>query len=227
MSLFSIILTAGGIGKRMGGKLPKQFIEVAGKPLLLHTLEQFRAFDEHAQLIVTLPTEWQGYWQELMEKYANKVEHMVVDGGAERYHSIKNALQSCNGEFVAVHDGVRPLVSRETIQRCFDAVKIYHQVIPVLPVKESLRKIHSEGVSAVNRAEYCLVQTPQCFKKESLMHAYEIPFHAGITDDATLVEEAGYAIHVVNGNEENIKITTQTDLVIAHYFLENQKNLKK
>jgi 2-C-methyl-D-erythritol 4-phosphate cytidylyltransferase len=215
MSQYSIIITAGGIGKRMGGKLPKQFILVQGKPILMHTLEVFHAYDSTAQLIITLPNEWVAYWEELVHERNCIIPHELVDGGTERYHSIKNALSICKGEFIAVHDGVRPLVNHQTIQNCFDAVREKGQVIPVVSVKESLRMLFDDTSKAVPRANYCLVQTPQVFKAEILKTAYEREFHAVITDDASLVEEAGYPITLVEGNEENIKITTQFDLKIA------------
>lgn len=222
MSNFSVIITAGGIGKRMGSELPKQFLEIVRKPILIHTLELFHAYDPTAQLILTLPAEWKDFWKNLLKSYNCSVPHLIVDGGNERYHSIKNALAVCTGEFVAVHDGVRPLVNDVTLDRCFKAVEQLGQVIPVVAVKESLRQVYDDGSRAVNRGEYCLVQTPQCFKKEILQKAYEIPFHSGITDDASLVEEAGFSIHLVEGNEENIKITTQIDLKLANYLLSNR-----
>jgi 2-C-methyl-D-erythritol 4-phosphate cytidylyltransferase len=215
MSDFSIIITAGGIGKRMGGDMPKQFIEIAGKPLLIHTLELFYSTHPSAQLILTLPPDWKQFWIDLLEKYSCSISHTVVNGGQERYHSIKNALSICTGKFVAVHDAVRPLVSKETVKRCFEAVEKYGQVIPVIQLKESLRQIFDDTSRSVVRSNFCLVQTPQCFKKEVITKAYNIPYHSGITDDASLVEEAGYIIHLVEGNEENIKITTQLDLIIA------------
>jgi 2-C-methyl-D-erythritol 4-phosphate cytidylyltransferase len=219
MSDFSIIITAGGIGKRMGGNMPKQFIEIAGKPLLIHTLELFYSADPAAQLILTLPPDWKEFWIDLLDKHSCYISHTIVDGGNERYHSIKNALSICIGKFIAVHDGVRPLVSKETVKRCFDSVEQYGQVIPVIPLKESLRQIFEDTSRSVNRSNFCLVQTPQCFKKEVITKAYNIPYHIGITDDATLVEEAGYIIHLVEGNEENIKITTQLDLIIAEQLV--------
>lgn len=219
MSSFSIIITAGGIGKRMGGDFPKQFMEIAGKPILLHTLEVLHAYDSNAQFIVTLPPEWKSFWNELLEKYECSIPHEIVDGGNERYFSIKNALSICTGDFIVVHDGVRPFVSKETLKRCFEAVEIYGQVIPTIPVKESLRQLFDDTSRALDRSEYCLVQTPQCFSASVLRKAYEIPFHAGITDDASLVEEAGFPIHLVEGNEENTKITTPFDFKIAGYLL--------
>jgi 2-C-methyl-D-erythritol 4-phosphate cytidylyltransferase len=215
MSQFSIIITAGGIGKRMGGTLPKQFMLVQGKPILLHTMEIFHEYDSTAQLIITLPNEWVSYWKELLHERDCTIPHELVDGGSERYHSIKNALSVCTGEFIAVHDGVRPLVNHQTIKNCFDTVREKGQVIPVVSVKESLRMIFDDTSKAVPRANYCLVQTPQVFKAEVLRIAYEREFHAAITDDASLVEEAGFPITLVEGNEENIKITTHLDLKIA------------
>lgn len=219
MSNYSIIITAGGIGKRMGGALPKQFLDFGEKPVLLRTLELFYSYNPSAQLILTLPSEWKDYWNEILQKHSCTIQHELVDGGQERYHSIKNALTICKGDYIAVHDGVRPLVNHETLDRCFSAIEQYGQVIPVISVKESLRQIFDDGSRAVNRSEYCMVQTPQCFKKEVILKAYEIPFHNGITDDASLVEEAGFSIHLVEGNEENIKITTPFDLKIAEFLL--------
>lgn len=215
----SIIITAGGIGKRMGGDLPKQFLNLGGKPVLMRTLELFHAYNAKAQLILTLPNDWMEYWNDLLKEHGCSIPHQLIDGGQERYHSIKNALSYCSGDFVAVHDGVRPLVNYETLDRCFTSVEQYEQVIPVMPVKESMRQVFDDASRAVNRAEYCIVQTPQCFKKEVLLKAYEIPFHKGITDDASLVEEAGFNIHLVEGNEENIKITTPFDLRVAEFLI--------
>lgn len=219
MSKFSIIITAGGIGKRMGASLPKQFIQINEKPILMYTIEQFYHYDPKAQLLLTLPEDWRTYWEELIEENDFRIPHRVVSGGVERYDSIKNALQFCHGEYIAVHDGVRPLVTVETIERCFKAVKKKKAVIPIMSVKESLRYITKEGTRAVNRAEYCNVQTPQCFEKDVLVRAYEMPFNDAITDDACLVELNGTKIHTVPGNDENIKITNQTDLALAEHLL--------
>ena len=222
MSVFSIIITAGGIGRRMGGDLPKQFLEIVGKPILMHTLELFHSYDSTAQLVLTLPEEWKSFWEDLLRKHSCEIPHLVVDGGKERYFSIKNALDLCSGDFIAVHDGVRPLVSFKTIERCFLAVQELGQVVPVLPVKESLRFIKENISKSLDRTAYFTAQTPQCFKKSVLVEAYKIPFHSGITDDASLVEEAGYFIHSVEGNEENIKVTTPLDIILADFLLKQQ-----
>jgi 2-C-methyl-D-erythritol 4-phosphate cytidylyltransferase len=216
---FTVIITAGGIGKRMGGDLPKQFLKLKEKPILLHTLEKFHHFDKNIQLILTLPSEWKIFWNELILEHKCNIPHIIVDGGTERYDSIKNALEFSTGEFIAVHDGVRPLVSNDTIQRCFDAVQKFGQVIPVVPLKESLRHSINEQTRAVPRSEFVHVQTPQCFMREAITSAYSLPFHDNITDDASLLEEAGYPIHCVLGNEENIKITTRIDLLLAQSII--------
>lgn len=217
-----MVITAGGIGKRVGSTVPKQFLELSGKPLLIHTLEKFYTFAPTAQLLITLPSEWKEFWDELLVKFNCNIPHQIVEGGEERYHSIKNALKMCSGKYVAIHDGVRPLVSRDTLKRCFDDVKINGQVIPVISLKESIRKLTPDNSHSEDRSLFRLVQTPQCFLKEVLEEAYRIEYHSKITDDASLVEEAGYKIHLVDGNEENIKITTAFDLEIVNLLIAKQ-----
>ncbi len=207
------------MGKRMNKGLPKQFLLVRDKPVLMHTMQRFYAFNPRMQLILTLPEEWMLYWEELQVEYDFSIPHRVVPGGKERYHSILNALEYCQGEIIAVHDGVRPLVAHETIQRCFDAMKTEKAVVPVVAVSESLRKIDGENSYSVSRSDYRLVQTPQCFRREVLLEAYKRPYHAGITDDAGLVEECGVRIATVEGNGENIKITSPIDLRYAEASL--------
>lgn len=219
MHRVSVIITAGGVGSRMGASLPKQFMHIHEKPILMYTIERFYHYDPALQLIVTLPENWINYWEELLEEHDFTLPHRIVSGGKERYNSIKNALQFCNREFVAVHDGVRPLVSRETLDRCFDAMKKNAAVVPVISMKESLRKMNGQDSVSVDRSEFVLVQTPQCFSREVLMKAYKKDFSQLVTDDACLVEAMGETIHLVEGNEENIKITTQVDLAIAAHLL--------
>ena len=216
---FSIIITAGGIGKRMGSSIPKQFIEIAHLPLLMHTINCFYNYDSTCQIIVTLPEDWKAYWEELIEKHEFKVPHLVVDGGIERYDSIKNALSRCTNEIVGVHDGVRPLVNHSTIERCLQLANEKGTAIPTLTLKESLRKINGNKTKSVERKNYLSVQTPQFFTKKIIEKAYEIPFHVAITDDASLVEEAGFTIETTEGNEENIKVTTPFDLQIINLFI--------
>ena len=209
----TIIITAGGTGKRMGGDIPKQFLLLGETPILMQTIARFYTFDATAQLLVTLPEEWKTYWQELCDKHQFTIPHTLISGGKERFHSIQLALQHATGKFVAVHDGVRPNVSQETIQRCFASARNTGSGIPVLEVTESLRQLLPDGTSkAVVRSNFRSVQTPQVFERSLLETAYKSPFHIGITDDASLVEEAGFTISLVEGNVENIKITTRGDL---------------
>jgi 2-C-methyl-D-erythritol 4-phosphate cytidylyltransferase len=221
----TVIITAGGIGKRMGNKLPKQFIELNGKAILLRTLENFYAFNPSAQFIITIPSEWKNYWEEMMIQTHCQIPHRLVEGGKERYDSVKNALSVCTGDIIAIHDAVRPFVSLETLNRCLHALSLCDAVIPTIPLKESLREKLNEESKALNRINYCLVQTPQCFHSPVLRKAYNLPFHDGITDDASLVEEAGFKVHLVDGNEENIKITTTYDLLLAQAILTAQDQL--
>ncbi len=219
MPSFSIIITAGGIGKRMGSEIPKQFIKVGDLPILMHAINCFYSFDAQCQIIVTLPNEWKSYWEELCKNYAFTCPHTLVIGGVERYDSIKNALSICTHDIIGIHDGVRPLVSADTIERCFTLAKEKGSAVPVLPLKESIRKVEGTGTKAMQRNEYFTVQTPQFFSEQIVKNAYKISFHSSITDDASLVEEAGYAIETTAGNEENIKVTTPYDLKIVELFL--------
>jgi 2-C-methyl-D-erythritol 4-phosphate cytidylyltransferase len=209
---FSIIITAGGIGKRMGSSLPKQFMEVLGLPILMHTIRRFHTFDPACQVIVTLPVEWEEYWSKLVLLHSFQIKHVVISGGVERYDSVKNALETCTHSIVGVHDGVRPLVNAVTISRCLEVVREKGAVVPTLPLKESLRKVEGAESKSVQRNSFLVVQTPQFFQLKMLKKAYKRPFHSGITDDASLVEQCGFPISITEGNEENIKITTPMDL---------------
>lgn len=215
----SIIITAGGLGKRMGADQPKQLLELLGKPILMYAIERLKLFSPDSQLILTLPESSISHWEELCVSYQFQVPHLIIAGGEERYHSVKNALAHCTGEIIAVHDGVRPLVSKATVERLFEAIENHTAVIPVVPIKESIRQVIGNETKATLRADYRIVQTPQLFHAHVLKKAYELPFSPDVTDDAGLVEISGETIHLVDGNEENIKITTPTDLVIAESFL--------
>lgn len=215
----TVIITAGGIGKRMEGNLPKQFLCVGGKPILMRTIQQFYDYNSSMQIILTLPKDWVSYWQELQEEYKFSITHQIVEGGSERFHSIQNALEFATGSVIGVHDGVRPFVSKATIQSCFMEAQLKGAAIPFLPINESIRELGLGTSKAVNRSNFVTVQTPQCFQKEVLMKAYKQVYHDEITDDASLVEQLGIQIHLVPGNEENSKITTQNDLKIAELFV--------
>jgi 2-C-methyl-D-erythritol 4-phosphate cytidylyltransferase len=215
----SIIITAGGIGKRMESELPKQFLLLGSKPVLIHALERFFEYDINAQLIVTLPKDWVNHWKELLAKYDIQIPHEIVDGGSERYHSIQNALTICTGDQIGIHDGVRPLVSIETIERCFSGLQYSTAVVPVLKLKDSLRMGKPEKSDSVDRSKYYLVHTPQCFDASILKKAYLQGYQAHFTDDASVVESIGICPLLVSSNEENIKITSPTDLKILNALL--------
>lgn len=215
----SVIITAGGLGKRMKSTLPKQFMLLHEKPILMHTIALFYHFDPKIEIILTIPEDWMNYWEELVAEQDFQIPHRVVSGGEERYHSVKNALVHCHGEYIMVHDGVRPIVQNELIERCLQKVKKSDAVIPVIPVFESLRHRTNGKTEAVDRSEYLIVQTPQCFKREVIFKGYENEYHEGVFDDASIVEKAGYEIFTVQGDKSNIKITHQTDLKIAALLL--------
>jgi 2-C-methyl-D-erythritol 4-phosphate cytidylyltransferase len=215
----TFIITAGGIGKRMNSSIPKQFILLDGKPILMRTIEVFYSFNPQAQLLLTLPKDWWEYWVELCNTYSFSIKVELIEGGIERYDSIKNALSKVTGELVAIHDGVRPLVSIETIESALNCAAQNGSAVPVVQLKESLRQTTKDSSAAVDRSQFYLVQTPQCFQLGILRKAYELPFSSTITDDASLVEKSGAKIHLTEGNEENIKITTPSDLKIAEALI--------
>ena len=215
------LIVAGGKGLRMGSELPKQFLPIGGKPVLMHTLEAFHRFDKRMQLILVLPREQQGFWRELCEMHRFNIRHEIADGGETRFHSVKNGLALINGigGMVGVHDGVRPFVSQEVIARCFREAAVRKAVIPVIDVVETVRHLTGSGSETVNRNDYKLVQTPQVFDVDLLRRAYEQEFTPFFTDDASVVEAMGVPVHLVEGNRENIKITTPFDLKVASALL--------
>lgn len=221
-----VIIVAGGKGLRMGGDVPKQFQLLGNQPVLMHTLQRFADDCKELQMILVLPQEQIEYWSDLGEKYHFGVEHWIVAGGETRFHSVQSGLAQIPDDaegVVAVHDGVRPLVSREVIEKCFEEARRKKAVVPVVPVVESLRHV-SDG--AVPRADYRLVQTPQTFDIQLLKQAYRQPFSKDFTDDASVVEAFGHPITMVEGNRENIKLTTPFDLKIAEAIINGHLNCK-
>ena len=219
----SVIITAGGIGKRFSSTIPKQFLILDELPILMHTIKRFRDWNSDSEIILTLPKEWRGYWGELVLKHGFTISHQIVDGGKERYHSIKNALNFCSGAHVMIHDGVRPLVSSDTLSRSHEALNTHDAVVPYLEIKDSIRVINNGSSNAVDRQKYVTVQTPQCFTLKVVKKAYLGEYQEVFTDDASVVENSGVDIHLIVGNEENIKITTQKDLLTAMTILKNIK----
>ena len=222
MEDITVIVTAGGIGKRMGGDLPKQFMLLNELPILYHTLHFFHQQKEVKQLILTLPDDWQPYWKSLFHTFPEEITHTIVSGGKERFHSIQNALKISSNKWVAIHDGVRPFVNKSTWKNCLNAMKNHHAVIPVTNLKESIRQIFDLESKSVPRDSFKLVQTPQFFELKIIQTAYQQEFTTEFTDDASVVEKLGQKITLVEGNEENIKITTPFDLIIAKSLIQNQ-----
>jgi 2-C-methyl-D-erythritol 4-phosphate cytidylyltransferase len=214
-----IIIVAGGKGLRMGGDIPKQFLPVCGKPVLMRTLEAFHAYDASMHLILVLPVSQQAYWKQLCEEYHFDLAHEIANGGETRFHSVKNglALVKENG-LVGVHDGVRPFVSQEVIARCYEEALSLKAVIPVIGVVETVRHLTEEGSETVPRDQYKLVQTPQVFDVALLHRAYEQAYTELFTDDASVVEALGEKVYLVEGNRENIKLTTPFDLKLAEWL---------
>ena len=211
-----IIIVAGGKGLRMGGDIPKQFLPVCGKPVLMRTLEAFHAYDSSIHMILVLPVSQQEYWKELCAEYDFTLSHDIADGGETRFHSVMNGLALVEGDgLVGVHDGVRPFVSQEVIARCYEEASLKKAVIPVIGVVETVRQLTVEGSMTVPRDQYKLVQTPQVFEVALLRKAYQQNYTEMFTDDASVVEALGAKVHLVEGNRENIKLTTPFDLQLA------------
>lgn len=210
------LIVAGGKGLRMGKDLPKQFLLLGGKPVLMRTMERFAAYDPSLSLILVLPEAHREYWLSLCNEYNFTLPHRIAPGGETRFHSVKNGLTLVDEDgWVAVHDGVRPFVSCDVIGACFEQAAISAAAIPVLPVIETLREIEGTTSRTVDRNRYCTVQTPQVFAASLLKEAYGQSYTDAFTDDASVVESLGYPVTLVTGNRENIKITTPFDLQIG------------
>lgn len=239
-----VIIVAGGKGLRMGSDIPKQFLPIGGKPVLMRTIERFREYSPALQIILVLPKAQQDYWKKLCQTHnfplplegAGGDSYLLADGGETRFHSVQNglALIPDNAEgVVGVHDGVRPFPSIEVIRNCYETARKHKAVVPVIPVVETLRHVDVERSTAnvqrstfnvqcsrtVPRNEYRLVQTPQTFDIQLLKAANRQPYNDGFTDDASVVEAFGFNITLVDGNRENIKITTPYDLKIAEVLV--------
>jgi 2-C-methyl-D-erythritol 4-phosphate cytidylyltransferase len=217
-----IIIVAGGKGLRMGSDIPKQFLPIGGKPVLMRTLERFREYSEDIKIILVLPEAQQDYWHQLCQEYHFDVEYTLANGGQTRFHSVQNGLTKVPDDaigVVGVHDGVRPFPSIEVIRNCYTTAREKKAVIPVIPVVETVRHLEGEQSKTVPRDAYRLVQTPQTFDIQLLKAANRQPYNDGFTDDASVVEAFGYDITLVEGNRENIKITTPYDLKIAEVLI--------
>lgn len=214
-----IIIVAGGKGLRMGGEIPKQFRLIAGRPVLMRTVEAFLAAYSDIHVVLVLPHDQQAYWAALCQDYDFRAPMTIADGGATRFHSVQNGLALIPDEdecIVGVHDGVRPFVSPEVIRRCYENARTQGATVPVVPVVETVRQLLPDGSSrSVDRDEYRLVQTPQTFPLSMLRRAYAQPYVPAFTDDASVVQSLGLPVYLVEGNRQNIKLTTPEDLMLA------------
>lgn len=216
----------------MGTDIPKQFLPIGGKPVLMRTLERFREYAADLQIILVLPKAQQDYWKQLCKEYDFRIEYQLTDGGETRFHSVQNGLALVPDDaegVVGVHDGVRPFPSVEVIRNCYETARTAKAVIPVIPIVETVRHLVSESNTqrsiTVPRGDYRLVQTPQTFDIQLLKAANRQPYNDGFTDDASVVEAYGFDITLVEGNRENIKITTPFDMTIAEALLNNNNSV--
>ena len=222
-----LIIVAGGTGSRMGTDLPKQFLEINHKPILVHTLERFYSFDSSLNIIVVLHPDFVDYWIDLKRTLQLNIPHQVVAGGKERFFSVQNGLSAIQAEtgVVGIHDAVRPLVSKKTFETSYHQARINGNAIPVLPLNDSLRTVEDGQNKIADRSKFRLVQTPQCFEISQLRKAFQQAYHPMFTDDASVVEALGVHLNLVEGNRENIKITTPEDLQMAQAYFTLTKEI--
>jgi 2-C-methyl-D-erythritol 4-phosphate cytidylyltransferase len=217
-----VVIVAGGSGKRMGAEIPKQFLELAGRPVLMHTIERFKSYSDSIEIITVLPENQLRYWIDLQKKHSFSILHTLVRGGSNRFYSVKNGLNFVNSPgLVAVHDGVRPFVSIDTIKRCFETAERLGNAIPAISPTESLRILTEKGSLPVDRFNVKQIQTPQVFNAGLIKKAYQQQYCEDFTDDATVLEKTGEKINLIEGNRENIKITNPEDLLISAALLQS------
>jgi 2-C-methyl-D-erythritol 4-phosphate cytidylyltransferase len=219
MKKFALIV-AGGSGNRMRNTIPKQFIEIIGRPVLMHTIDIFLKYDPEIEIVLVLPKGQVEIWKSLCKTHKFSFNHRITNGGETRFNSVKNGLDIVPDDgIVFIHDGVRPLVSEQTLQNCFESALAKGNALPVIPVSESVRMVEGSNNFAVDRSKYFLVQTPQTFQAQLIKNAYQQAKSSSFTDDATVLENMGETIQLVEGNRENVKITYPEDLDLAEVFL--------
>lgn len=216
------IVVAGGKGVRMGTAVPKQFLLLSGKPLLMHTLEAFHNADPDIELILVLPEDQQDYWKDLCAQYRFTIPFTIVNGGDTRFESVSNGLALTENEgLIAVHDGVRPFINTAFIENCFQAAQEFGAAVPVTELTESIRRLEGETSFSMHRETFRSVQTPQTFRADILKKSYNTAFQVGFTDDASVVEAAGFKVNLIKGLLENIKITNTIDLLLAEQMIKS------
>ena len=224
MAKRGVVIVAGGSGKRMGASLPKQFMLLGGIPVVARTINTFSEALPNADIVVVLPEEHISLWRNLASRF-DVAPHRCVAGGKERFHSVKCGIEVLGSEveYIAVHDGVRALASKRLVIRAALAVEEHKAVIPVVDVVDSYRRVVGDASEIMPRSELRIVQTPQMFSAELLRRAYEQPFDASFTDDASVVEALGEKIALVEGERTNIKLTTPEDMAYAEWLLSREE----
>jgi 2-C-methyl-D-erythritol 4-phosphate cytidylyltransferase len=220
-----VIIVAGGTGNRFEGPIPKQFVELCGKPVIMHSIEAFYHYNSDIEIIVVLPENQIEYWKLLCVKFHFVINHKTITGGKERFFSVKNGLKYVSRvALVAIHDGVRPLIDFKTIDSCFKMAELEGNAIPVIELTDSVREIKSDRSSLhVDRKKFRLIQTPQVFQTPLILKAFEQEFSYSFTDDASVLEAmVPNSIKLVDGNKQNIKITTKEDLLYAEAILKSR-----
>ena len=215
------IITAGGAGMRMNSSLPKQFMLLQDTPLLIHSISVFLKFSPDIHIVLVLPEEYEDKWKSLCKKHHFYPPLELVYGGPTRFHSVKNGLKKVPDDaLVAIHDGVRPLVSLKTIQQCFHIASKFGNAIPAININESVRLMEGAFSKIINRESLRVIQTPQCFIASKIKAAYDVNYDPSFTDDASVLERTGERLYITDGNRANIKITNREDLVVASALMD-------
>ncbi len=215
-----VVILGGGMGNRMDSAIPKQFIPIAGKPVIMHTIENFKNFDPKFEIILVLPEVHISLWKDLCIEFDFDIEHQIVRGGKERFYSVKNALQHLpDDSIVLIHDGVRPFASHQTIDRVQQKAIEKGNATPYVDINESIRRVTDKGNKAIKRDNLKIIQTPQAFCTSEIKSAYQAKYRKSFTDDASVYEASGREVELVLGNLRNIKITRPVDLVIAESLI--------